>query len=287
MGDSTTPLKAVTAASFCNIFLDFVLVAVFHLGISGAAFATIIAQIAAALYCLAVLWKMNLIKPDKAGRKPDIFCIRHLLALSLPMGLQNMITGAGGIIVQSVINGFGILFIAGFTAANKLYGLLEIAASSYGYAVAAYTGQNMGAGLLNRIRTGLKAAGVLGTLTAYIMSFIMLVFGKRILGCFVSGDAAAAEQTIAVGYEFLIILAIFFPLLYLLYILRSCIQGMGNAVLPMISSIIQLFMRVGCALFLTEIIGQRGVFFGEILAWAGADILLFFAYLHQMKYRRN
>lgn len=146
VGDSTTPLKAVTAASFCNIFLDFVLVVVFHLGIRGAAFATIIAQITAALYCLAVLWKMNLIKPDKAGRKPDIFCIRHLLALSLPMGLQNMITGAGGIIVQSVINGFGILFIAGFTAANKLYGLLEIAASSYGYAVAAYTGQNMGRG---------------------------------------------------------------------------------------------------------------------------------------------
>ncbi|MBO5055521.1 MAG: MATE family efflux transporter [Lachnospiraceae bacterium] len=283
IGDSWAPLKAVTAASLCNIFLDIVFVAVFHWGIQGAAFATMISQAAAALYCLAVLWKMNFIKPDKASRKPDISCIRHLLALSLPIGLQNMITGTGGIIVQSVINGFGILFIAGFTAANKLYGLLEIAASSYGYAVASYTGQNMGAGLLNRIRKGLKDASVLGILTAYVMSFIMLVFGKRILGCFVTGDVEAVEQTIAVGYEFLIILAIFFPLLYLLYILRSCIQGMGNTVLPMISSMVQLFMRVGCALFLTEMIGQRGVFFGEILAWTGADILLFFAYLYQMK----
>lgn len=283
IGNSTVPLKAVTAASLCNIFLDVVFVAFFHWGIQGAAFATIISQMAAALYCLAALGKMDFVKPDKLNRKPDISCIGHLLALSLPMGLQNMITGAGGIIVQSVINSFGILFIAGFTAANKLYGLLEIAASSYGYAVASYTGQNMGAGLLCRIKKGLRDASVLGIITAYAMSFIMLVFGKRILGCFVTGDIITVEQTIAIGYDFLIVLSIFFPLLYLLYILRSCIQGMGNTVLPMISSMIQLFMRVGCALFLTEMIGQQGVFYGEILAWAGADILLLCSCLHQVK----
>lgn len=199
------------------------------------------------------------------------------------MGLQNIITAADGVVVQLVINGFGVLFIAGFTAANKLYGLLEIAASSYGYAVASYTGQNMGAGLIQRIRKGLKEASILGVITAYVMSFIMLVFGKKILTCFVTGSASVVEETIAIGYEFLIILAIFFPLLYLLYIIRSCIQGMGNTVLPMISSMVQLVMRVSCALFLTKVIGQKGVFFGEIFAWIGADLLLLITYIYMMK----
>lgn len=282
-GDSSTPLKAVTMASVLNIILDLVFVVVFHGGIKGAAFATVLAQLMSAIYCFLVLQKANFMKWNKNDMKPDGICLRSLLKLSLPMGLQNIITAAGGVVVQLVINGFGVLFIAGFTAANKLYGLLEIAASSYGYAVASYTGQNMGAGLIQRIRKGLKEASILGVITAYVMSFIMLVFGKKILTCFVTGSASVVEETIAIGYEFLIILAIFFPLLYLLYIIRSCIQGMGNTVLPMISSMVQLVMRVSCALFLTKVIGQKGVFFGEIFAWIGADLLLLITYIYMMK----
>ena len=79
--------------------------------------------------------------------------------------------------------------------------------------MAAYTGQNMGAGLTGRIRKGLREAGILGCITAYGMSFVMVVFGKAILGSFVTGGAAAAGGAIAVGYHFLLILAVFFPLL--------------------------------------------------------------------------
>ena len=114
------------------------------------------------------------------------------------------------------------------------------------------------------------------------MSFVMLIFGKKILGCFLAGEEQA-RAAIAVGYEFLIVLAVFFPFLYLLYILRSCVQGMGDTLLPMISSIVQLFMRVSCALLLTRLIGGRGVFFGEAAAWVGADLLLFAVFVHRIK----
>ena len=206
--------------------------------------------------------------------RADRELIEQELRLGLPLCLQNMITSFGGLVVQSVINGFGVLFIAGYTAANKLYGLLEIAASSYGYAMSSYAGQNMGAGKRKRIGAGLRAANLIGTATAYLMSAVMILFGKPILSCFLTGDAATVEAALAIGFRFLCVLAVFFPLLYILYITRACVQGMGDGVFPMLSSAVQLVMRVGCALFLTRLIGESGVFFGEVMAWAGADLLL-------------
>lgn len=88
------------------------------------------------------------------------------MVLGLPMAFQNGIIAVGGMIVQSVVNGFGVLFIAGFTATNKLYGLLEIAATSYGYAMTTYVGQNLGARKIKRIRQGVRAGLVLAMITS-------------------------------------------------------------------------------------------------------------------------
>ena len=115
-------------------------------------------------------------------------------------------------------------------------------------------------------------------MTAYLMSAVMLFFGKSIMRCFVTGATETIEKMLIIGYEFLVILAIFFPLLYLLYIWRACIQGMGNTIVPMLSSIVQLIMRMLCAILMTKVIGYRGIFWGEVFAWLGADVLLFIAY---------
>lgn len=282
MGDSTTPLKAVSLASVCNIVLDILFVVGLRWGIRGAAIATVLAQMISVVYCLWAVRGEELLRPGKDAFIPDIACAQKMLILGIPLGLQNIITALGGVIVQSVINGFGVIFIAGFTAANKLYGLLETAASSYGYGVASFTGQNVGAGFYDRVKQGFKEASVLGILTAYVMSAVMVLFGKPIMQCFVTGTADTVGQMLSVGYEFLLILAVFFPLLYLLYIWRACIQGMGNTLIPMTSSMIQLVMRVLCAVLLTKVIGQSGVFWGEILAWLGADALLLLTYRYMI-----
>ena len=283
VGDGRTPLKAVTIASLVNIGLDILFVVVFKTGIGGAAYATVLAQMLSALYCLFVMAKVDIIRL----RRED-FCRKAgeagtLLKLGMPMGFQNIITGLGGVMVQRVINGFGVVFLVGFTAARKLYGLLETAAVSYGYAAAAYTGQNMGAGLIDRIRKGLREASVLGCVTAYGMSFIMVVFGKVILESFVTGGESVVNEAVQVGCRFLLILAVFFPLLYFLYIIRSCVQGMGNTFWPVVSSMVQLAMRLACAVWLTRIIGESGVFWGEIFAWIGAILLLAVVYRKMMK----
>lgn len=283
LGNSKTPLQAMTLSSFCNISLDLLFVFGFGWGIQGAAAATVLAQILAACFCCVKLRGSGLFSLGNKEYYPDREVIREQLKLGLPMGLQNMITAMGGLIVQSVINGFGVLFIAGYTAANKLYGLLEIAASSYGYAMSTYSGQNMGAARYDRIGKGLRAANLIGAATALLMSAIMVFLGKPVLGCFLTGDSVTVEGAMRIGYHFLLVLAFFFPFLYILYVTRSCIQGMGNSLLPMISSIVQLVMRTGCALLLPALIGESGVFYGEVCAWLGADLLLAFSYFYCMR----
>ncbi len=283
LGNSKTPLQAMIAASLCNIVLDILFVFEFEWGIRGAAFATILAQVLATVFCIIKLTGINILHMQAEEYAFDRRICYAELKMGVPIGLQNMITAIGGLLIQSVVNGFGILFLAGYTAANKLYGLLEIAASSYSYAMSSYAGQNLGAGLLDRIRRGLRSANIIGMITAYGMSAIMLFFGKMILSCFIAADAETEQATIQIGYQFLKILAVFFPLLYILYVTRACIQGMGNTLLPMISSIAQLIMRMGCAFILTRFIGKTGVFWGEIFAWIGADIILLFSYYYYLK----
>ena len=287
LGNSKTPLQAMALSSFCNIALDLLFVFGFGWGIQGAAAATVLAQLLAACFCFVKLRGSGLFSLGNKEYYPDRDVIKEQLKLGLPMGLQNMITAMGGLIVQSVINGFGVLFIAGYTAANKLYGLLEIAASSYGYAMSTYSGQNMGAARYDRIGKGLRAANLIGAATALLMSAIMVFFGKPVLGCFLTGDSVTVEGAMRIGYHFLLVLAVFFPFLYILYVTRSCIQGMGNSLLPMISSIVQLVMRTGCALLLPALIGESGVFYGEVCAWLGADLLLAFSYFYCMKKLRT
>lgn len=283
LGNSKTPLTAITISSVINIILDYLFVRCFEAGVFGVALATVLAQIISMLICIYRLKEYAVLRLEKEDRKLSREVCREQLRLGVPMGIQNIITSIGGLVVQSVVNGFGVIFIAAYTAATKLYGLLETAASSYSYAVSTYVGQNYGAGELRRVKAGLRAASGIGIATALLMSAIMLFGGKEILNLFIGGEIDNTQMAIEIGYQYLKILAVFFPFLYLLYIWRACIQGLGNTVLPMLSSFMQLIMRVLCALLLTGYIGYQGVFWGEIFAWLAADTFLAVCYFRIMR----
>jgi len=182
-------------------------------------------------------------------------------------------------IVQFVVNGAGVLFIAGFTATNKLYGLLEIAATSYGYAMITYVGQNLGAGKTDRIRKGMRSALGLALVTSVCIAIVMLIFGRLILGCFISGTPEEVEKTMEIAYFYLAVMSICLPVLYILHVVRSAIQGMGNTLLPMLSGIGEFAMRTSTALLLPLAVGEVGIFFAEIAAWLGADMILVISYI--------
>ena len=278
LGDGKTPLQAMVMASFTNIVLDLIFVMVFQWGIAGAAAATLIAQLISGLYCLHHILKIDILKVKKKDFIPQGALCGKLMLLGLPMAFQNCIIAIGGMIVQFVINGFGVLFIAGFTATNKLYGILEMAATSYGYSMITYAGQNLGAGKSARIRKGLRAALGIALGTSVVIALVMLVFGRFFLSWFISGTPGEVEQTMQIAYFYLAIMSVTLPILYILHVVRSTIQGMGNTMLPMLSGVVEFIMRTGAALLLPLIMGEIGIFFAEPAAWIGADVVLVISY---------
>ena len=283
LGDGKTPLNAMIIASVTNIVLDLVFVVVFRWGIIGAAVASLIGQSVSGIFCFMKIKSIDFmtLRPEHFRLSPSNAV--KLTLLGLPMAMQNAIIAIGGMIIQGVVNGYGVAFIGGFTASNKLYGILEIAATSYGYAMITYTGQNLGAGKIHRIREGMRCATVVAILTSIVIASVMLIFGNQIIGSFISGSPEEIQEARSVGYLYLSIMSICLPVLYILHVTRSAVQGLGNTVLPMVSGIAEFIMRTGGVLILPAIIGENGVFIAEVMAWMGADLILIPSYFITMK----
>lgn len=283
MGNSRAPLIAMIIGSLINIALDLLFVGVFHWGVAGAAAATVTAQICAAPYCIFVLKKIRQIHVTRSDFKKDLALDGRLLKLGQPMAIQNIVISVGGFAVQYVINGYGFLFVAGFTATNKLYGLLELAAISYGFAITTYVGQNLGAGKIPRIKAGVRSGIGMAVATSLVISAIMITAGRFILSCFISGTPEEAAQVLSIAYRYLFTMACFLWVLYLLYVYRSALQGLGNTVIPLLSGVAELCMRIASALILPRFVGQNGIFFAEVSAWSGAAVILAFSYYRQIR----
>ena len=274
LGDGQTPLLAMIVAALSNIILDLLFVLVFRWGIAGAAIATLIAQGISGVYCLLKIRKIAFLSLKRSDFALRPAMVGRLLSLGSPMAAQNAIIAIGGMIITAVVNEYGVAFIGGFTAANKLYGVLEIAATSYGYAMITYVGQNLGAAEFGRIKTGMRWAVTVALGTSALIAAVMLVFGEPIVGAFISGTTFEIAKATKTGYTYLSIMSICLPILYILHVTRSAVQGMGNTVLPMISGVAEFVMRTGGVLILPAFMGENGIFIAEVLAWLGADLIL-------------
>ena len=186
--------------------------------------------------------------------------------------------------MQSVANGFTMSFIAGFTATNKLYGLLEIAAISYSYAVTTFVGQNFGAGKIDRIKKGIKAAALLSICTALVISCLMFLFGRSIATLFISNEVAhLAEAAGNTAYQYLCTMSVMLPVLYLLYTYQAALNGIGNAAASIKSGIIELIFRIVLSTLVAYTARQNGLFIAEVSAWLSAAIYLVLQYYHDIR----
>ena len=274
LGNSRTPLAALAVASVVNMVLDWFFVGTCHMGINGGACATVIAQVISALISFRAVRRLNILHPERKDLRPDRRMTARLIRLGVPIAFQNVIIAVGGLILQGVVNGFGFVFMAGYNAASRLQGLVEMAGASLGNAVGTFAGQNIGAGKKDRVRKGLHSSARIGAGMALVIGGFMILFGKQILGLFIRDEQALAEQVLAFGYQFLCVMAAGLPMLYLLFVYRSTLQGLGNTFIPMVSGFVELGMRVGCALLLPLMLGVWGIYTAEIAAWAGAAVLL-------------
>ena len=285
VGDSKTPLVAMVIAAVTNIVLD--ILAVFGLGwgIAGAAAATVFSQLLAGVLCAIKIIKTPELRFERKHLTLSLQAAGDLMGIGIPAAVKNIIIAAGGMVVQTVVNGFdSVSFIAGFTATNKLYGLLEIAALSYGYAVTTYVGQNYGAGLLPRIRSGVRAANALALLSSLVIAGVMLLFGRQITMLFISReDMALALEAGETAFRYLQLMSVSLPILYILYVYMSALQGMGNTVAPMWSAAFELLIRLTVAFVVAQIGLRNGIFWAEVGAWYGGAATQALGYVLQIR----
>ncbi len=283
-GNSRTPFAAMVGSSVLNILLDILFVLVLPWGIAGAAAATVLSQILAAVWCLLPVCRLEILSgPDRLSWRPAWEIDRYLLRLAAPVVLQNVLISVGGMIVTSVINLFGVDFMAGCAAAGILYGAIETAAIAYGFACTTFAGQNYGAGRMDRVRKGFRQGMLLAVLTGGIIAFFTILFGRQITAAFLTGDAARVAAAGDIAYRYLFIICIYLPILYILYVARSTLQGLGDTVMPMISGLAEFVVRIFMAVVISKYLGADAIFYGEVAAWAAADIVLLSSVIRHLR----
>lgn len=281
LGDSKTPLYFLIVSSIINIILDLIFVINFSMGVAGAAYATVISQAVSCILCLIYISKKHpILKLKKNDWHIDYRIINKLLKLGIPTALQTSVTAIGVMVIQSTINNFGSTIVAAYTAAAKVEQLATQPGLTFGLAMATYTGQNLGAGNIERIGIGLKKCIKLSMGFCIIGTILVILFGANLTQLFVSGEQ---YEVIAASKQYLNIVSVFFFVLGLLFIYRNALQGLGNAFVPLLSGALELLMRVGVALTLSNYIGYTGICLASPIAWIAATILLMVAYYRTIK----
>lgn len=277
LGDSKTPLYFLIFASLLNIVLALLFILKFGWGVPGSAVAVVISQAVSACLCVVYVKKRFPILHLKlddwkfAIKKESIpFAMEHL-KVGIPMALQYSILGIGILIIQSVCNTFGPDVIAAFTAALRIEQIATLPMVSFGVALAAYTAQNFGANNYSRIRAGVKRSSLINISLSIIMAILIHFWGSDIVGIFLG---QAETEIIKIAREYLWISTIFYFFLGQIFIFRNALQGMGEAMLPLVASIAELVIRSFAAVYLAVKFSYFGIFYAGPIAWVTASTIL-------------
>lgn len=277
VGDSFTPLMFLILSNVLNILLDVVMIRVFHLGVAGAALATVFTQALSALLCfLYMRHKHPQLRIPLAALRPTIARCRELLPNGMSMGFMLSFVLLGSLALQTTINALGTEIILAHTGARKLTILFLIPFFALGTALATYCSQNIGAGKPERIRSGLCSTILLCTAWCAFAVVVLYTFAPAALRII---TASSEPTVIDNAHLYLQINAPLFLLPALICILRNSMQGIGDTRTPLISSALELVGKVLIALLLVPAIGYTGVILAEPIVWVVMLIPLAFGIL--------
>lgn len=279
LGDSKTPLYFLMVSSVLNIGLDFLFIVNFGLGVRGAALATVISQAVSGVCCfLYIAKKYPILRLSKKDFRWDAKIAAKHMGIGLPMAFQFSITAIGVIVLQGAINLFGETRIAAYAAASKVEQLVSQPAGTFGVTMANFSGQNLGAGQLDRVRKGVRQASILTLCFAVVGMIILFTCGEPLTRLFIKKDAEAVDEIISASMHYLRICAVFFPFLFMIFIYRNALQGIGHSFMPLMGGVIELVVRCVAALTLPGLLGFTGVCLAGPLAWLSAAVLLGISY---------
>ena len=276
IGNSVMPLVFLVFSSCLNVGLDILFITRFNMGVAGAAVATVIAQAVSVVLCiLYILKKTEILVPRREHFAYDRGLVKELVGQGLSMGLMSSIVSAGSVILQYGINGLGTLVIAGHTAARKLFALTDMPVMAISMAAATFVSQNRGASQPQRVRQGMRQTFLFCIGTAVVMSLLMLVSARWLVGL-VSGSSEPV--VLDNGAAYLIWNAPFYSVLGILLATRYALQSLGQKVLPLISSGIEFVGKILFVLFFIPRFEYMAVILCEPIIWCFMCAQLLYVY---------
>lgn len=289
LGDSLSALVYLLIATVLNIILDLWFVAGFHMGVAGVALATVIAQLVSAFLCFLKLCRMkDLFDMRLQYLKPHKDNVMTVLRLGLPSGITQAIFSLAMVVVQSLTNSFGEMVIAANVIIMRVDGFAMMPNFSFGTAMTTYSGQNVGARKLERVKQGAREGTLIAVGTSVVITGLILIFGRYLMAIFTS-----TEELVLLSANMMKILAVGYIAMAVTQSLSGVMRGAGDTMTPMwISMITTVAIRVplayGIAYFTRTPEAPQGsytcIFISLLCSWVlGAIITAFFYRLGHWK----
>lgn len=274
LGDSKTPIRFIILAVALNTVLSPIFIGVLDMGIQGAALSTVISQSIAFLYgVLFCLFKANV--PFMFPRVPERRFLKSVFKLGIPGGLQMMAISAGVLAVMSVVTSFGENVVAGYGAAHRIESFILLPALTLGSAVNSMAGQNIGAGLWQRVSLITKSGIGLILCVSLLLSSIIYLASGFLLGLFVDD-----QDTIDFGSKYLQTIAFFYPFLSINFVLNGVLRASGAMFQVLALNLLSFWvLRYPLAYFFSDIMGRDGIAVGVGMSFIISAVLATLYYL--------
>lgn len=264
-GDSVTPLIYLVISSLVNVGLDYFFILNLHLGVAGAAYATVIAQFLSVVLCLIRIYRgFPILHVGREDFQFDREQLWQLYQNGLSMGMMSSLVNFGTVVLQSGINQLGTSIIVAHTAARKVFEIWNLPISVMGSAMATYCGQNYGAGKYGRIREGIKGALGLGAVWAVVVFIMAHTISPYLIRFITSSDSS---EIIYWGRKYLEYDMSFIILCVGIVVLRNSMQGFGDYKTPVFSSFIELMGKVIFTFTFVRFFGYWGIIWTEPVIW--------------------
>lgn len=275
LGDSKATLYFLLVAAVMNVVLDIALAPFF--GVAGIAWATVTAQAASAVVSLIYMFKrISFLRYAKGEFTFEKDMFQLSMRLGIPTVIQQCCVGLGMVLMQRLINSFGEDAISATTAAMRVESFVMVPIMMFFQGLANFTGQNIGAGKLDRVKRGYHQTLIMAVICCAIIITVILVFCTQIIACFGLNEAACE-----LGAQYLRCLVAFFIIFCMMYITNGVLQGAGDVMYPTIASMFSLAVRVISANLMAAFtpIGYGSVYFAVPIGWAVGLAIVFTRYL--------
>jgi len=265
MGNSKVSLYFLGASAVLNVVLDLLFVVVWKQGIEGAAWATVIAEAAAALFCvLYVRFKVPFLRFETKEFILDRELLRVILGYSFVTATQQITLHLGKLLVQGAINPLGVFAIAAFNAVTRVDDFVMIVQQNISHGITGFLAQNKGKGNFSRIRKGFWVGVKLEVIYSLIMTVIVFVFAKEIMILFMGNGTS---EVVEAGVQYLQLMAFLYLLLGITNIFQGYFRGLGKMKITLNATLVQIVVRVLAAYLIASHFGVKGIALACLIGW--------------------